>query len=85
MKKRLLLPFLAVVIANNAFADNVAINNENFPDESFRQYVSSSFDKNHDGILSEEEIESVEEIYVQGINITNLKGIEHFKIGRAHV
>ena len=56
--------------------DGVAISAENFPDEKFREYIRSSFDKDSDGLLSEAEINAVTTINVVGI--TSLEGIEHF-------
>ena len=43
-------------------AGAVAINATNFPDAAFRSYISSSFDTDKNGSLSEEEIEIVREI-----------------------
>ncbi|MDE6196068.1 MAG: hypothetical protein K2F55_04315, partial [Erysipelotrichaceae bacterium] len=58
----------------------VEINTENFSDAGFRERVSALFDKNQDGILTEAELNAVTQINVSGLtNITNLKGIEHFK------
>ena len=55
----------------------IAINEENFPDENFRAYLmSQSYGK--DGIITEEEIKNVVQISVGKKNITNLKGIEYF-------
>lgn len=55
----------------------IAINEENFPDENFRAYLmSQSYGK--DGIITEEEIKNVVRIDVREKNITNLKGIEYF-------
>ncbi len=56
----------------------VAISGANFPDESFRAYVSDSFDANGDGVLSAEEIACVTEIDVHDCGISDLTGIEHF-------
>ncbi|MDE6475801.1 MAG: MBG domain-containing protein, partial [Erysipelotrichaceae bacterium] len=62
----------------------IEINEENFPDAKFREYISgSAFDKNQDGILSSTELSAVEHISVAGISnpreLTSLKGIEYFK------
>lgn len=55
----------------------IAINEEDFPDENFRAYLmSQSYGK--DGIITEEEIKNVVQISVGKKNITNLKGIEYF-------
>ena len=55
----------------------VIINAENFPDETFRAYVQENFDDG-DGILIDDEISYIYEIYVNSLNITSLKGIEYF-------
>ena len=39
--------------------EGVRISSENFPDNVFRNYISSSFDTDHDGYLSDEEIAAV--------------------------
>ncbi len=57
---------------------NVMIDEESFPDENFRSYVSENFDTDKSGILSEEEISNVTSIDVNGKGITNLNGIEFF-------
>ena len=55
----------------------VYINNTNFPDATFRNYVGD-FDQNTNGYLTENEIDAVTEISVPMMNITSLKGIEYF-------
>lgn len=63
------------------FADTlIPINEAYFPDEGFRSFVSSNFDRNGDGVLSEEEINSVTslQIYYSQIPIYSLEGIELF-------
>ncbi|MGI5895291.1 MAG: bacterial Ig-like domain-containing protein, partial [Candidatus Merdivicinus sp.] len=59
-----------------------AINEENFPDAAFRQYVSDHIDQNGDGILTKSELEAVTEIDVEGgyngVKIADLTGIEYF-------
>lgn len=47
-----------------AFAD-VAVNETNFPDEVFRDYVSE-YDSDEDGTLSTSELEVVTDINVRG-------------------
>ncbi|MBQ3455106.1 MAG: hypothetical protein IJG36_01595, partial [Synergistaceae bacterium] len=74
-----LLTGVGVIPAN---AD-VAITEANFPDDTFRAYVSSNFDWDGDGVLSDEEIEAAIMIYVAGTydsrgNVASLKGIEYF-------
>lgn len=55
----------------------VYINNTNFPDATFRNYVGD-FDQNTNGYLTENEINVVSDISVPLMDITSLKGIEHF-------
>lgn len=68
---------LAVLPAAALAADGVGVNAANFPDASFRSYVSM-FDKDRDGRLSNAERAKVTEIYVAGRCISSLKGVEHF-------
>ncbi len=68
--------FMCVIFAPRAWAD-VAINETNFPDATFRQYVSDNCDTDYNGNLSDEEIAAVTDITVGG-GISNLKGIEYF-------
>ncbi len=56
----------------------VDIDEVNFPDANFRQYVSDNCDFNGDGKLSEREIENVTTINVQYREIEKLTGIENF-------
>ena len=57
---------------------SVVINSTNFPDEAMRYaLIDSSIDADGDGILTDEEIENANYIYVQGCK--NLKGLELFK------
>ena len=75
---RLMLPaVMLLAMSCSAFAD-VAINAANFPDEIFRNYVSTSFDKNSDSTLSDTEIASVTDIDVSDKAISSLNGIEYF-------
>lgn len=47
---------------NNETAGNVAINETNFPDDAFRNYISKKFDRNNDKVLSEYEISIADSI-----------------------
>ena len=50
---------------------------DTFEDETFREYIKTSFDSDDDGYLSETEVGSVKNINVSGKSaITTLKGIE---------
>lgn len=60
--------------------NGVAINETNFPDPYFRQYVFESFDENGDWWLTEEELSNVTDVVTNGdTNITDLTGIQYFK------
>lgn len=61
-----------------AFATSVPINAQTFPDAIFRDYVSSNFDTNTDGLLSQEEIDAVTSIKVSAMGISDLTGISVF-------
>lgn len=56
----------------------IAINEKNFPDENFRDYVAEEWDKNHDKYFSPSEIASAKWISCGNKEISNLKGIEFF-------
>ena len=59
----------------------VEINETNFPDAKFRNYVRESYDINEDGFLSDEEVadvEKMEEKDLCGPGIGTLKGIKYF-------
>lgn len=60
----------------------IAINEENFPDENFRDYVAEEWDKNHDKYFSPSEIAAAKWITCDnlwdGQPIKSLKGIEYF-------
>lgn len=57
---------------------HIAINEKNFPDENFRDYVAEEWDKNHDKYFSPREIANAKGIICDNKEISNLKGIEFF-------
>ncbi len=57
---------------------DVAINEANFPDAVFRQYVKDEIDTDGNGKLSQSEISNHREIYCSEKGISSLKGIEIF-------
>lgn len=61
-----------------AKAAKVTINETNFPDEIFREYVLKQFDIDKNEVLSEDEIKNIKYINIDEGNIANLKGIEYF-------
>lgn len=56
----------------------IAINEKNFPDKNFRDYVAGEWDKNHDNRFSPSEIANAKWISCDNKEISNLKGIEFF-------
>ena len=57
----------------------VEINEENFPDENFRKWVSENADATPDGVLSSSEISLVTEIDCSNCGIADLTGVKIFK------
>ena len=84
MRKRLLSILLLccmvlTLLPTAAFAaDDVVIDETNFPDEGFREYVKKEFDKDNNGSLSADEIAAADTIFVAGKPITSFKGIAYF-------
>lgn len=59
--------------------EGLAINAENFPDETFRAYVEDQFDKDGDQSLSQAELDAVKSVkVVDKTDVKSLKGIEYF-------
>ena len=84
MKKKLLSILLSLVMVVGLLptavlaADEVAINETNFPDEKFRNYVLTEFDKNSDSKLNSEEIAAVTKIEANNKGIKSLVGVGFF-------
>ena len=89
-RKRIMGFFLALVmfigclplnpIASYANGD-VEINEKNFPDENFRDFIDFFIDEDNNGFLNHEELDQIDQLPLNGgsIKFTNLKGIEYFK------
>ena len=76
------LPLNPIVsYANDNASGDVKIDDKNFPDPTFRDYVSQNFDKSHhhDGKLSQNELDDVKKIGINNTSVTSLQGIEYFK------
>ena len=58
--------------------DGVAINEANFPDANFRNYLLEQ-SYGSDGVLTETEIKETTLLFVEGKDIESLEGIEYFK------
>ena len=54
------------------------INEANFPDAIFREYVGKNFDANADGVFTSKELANVKKIDLSGTEVASLKGIEFF-------
>ena len=82
IRKLLLLSAMAMlfilIMPLTALASDVEINETNFPDETFRNWVIKYCDTNKDNSLSETEINAVTAVYCNRMNITGLDGIEYF-------
>ena len=76
MKKHLFL-FILVLLPMMASAENVMINETNFPDTNFRNWVLSQ-DYGADGVLTDEELKNITDLDVRRLEIHDLKGIEYF-------
>lgn len=79
---KVILAFALIIGAfsfNSSFAagQDVQINETNFPDANFREYVKR-FDNNRNGKLSNSEINVVKNIDVSEKNIQSIKGVEFF-------
>ena len=61
-----------------AFAEEVDINETNFPDEVFRNYISTNYDRDNDSALSETEISRIRSLTLPQKSISSIKGIEFF-------
>ena len=68
---------LALCAPLTAAAQDITINEENFPDENFRNYLLEQ-DYGADGVITEAEVAGITDISVYMKNISSLKGIEHF-------
>lgn len=74
-----LQPTLQVTLNITVAEDGVEINETNFPDDAFREYVSDKYDKNDSGVLTEDEIESIKNLKLENNKeITDLTGVEYF-------
>ena len=84
MKKKLLSILLCLVMVVGLLptavlaADEVAINETNFPDANFRNYVKTEFDTDEDNKLSSAEIAAVTKIEANNKGIKSLDGVGYF-------
>lgn len=71
------LPGKASYIIHVAPHNGILINEEYFPDDIFRQYVSDYFDRDGDGWLEEDEAMNAKQANVSNMGIEDLTGVEH--------
>ena len=67
-----------IITPAKAAPGDVAIDEANFPDPKFREYVKKFDTSGDDDILSQAELDAVKKIDVEDKGITNLKGVEYF-------
>ena len=72
------ITIMVVPVSSVKGADGVPIDEEHFPDEVFRSYVSESFDNDRNGSLSDEEINMIYIVSVDYSETADLTGIEYF-------
>ena len=74
--RKIVLSIIMLLTSGKGWAD-VEINEKNFPDNSFRNWIlSQPYGK--DGVLTDKEIADITEVQVVNKNIHNLTGIEYF-------
>ncbi len=61
-----------------ALSEGIPVDAAHFPDEVFLNYVKTNIDTDASLRLSQQEIEVVKNLDLHGMEIKNLKGIEHF-------
>jgi hypothetical protein len=66
-----------LAIGDEPVVEGIAINETNFPDEKFRNWILSQ-EYGQDGVLTDEEIADVMSIKVSYSDIQSLKGLEYF-------
>ena len=66
----------------NADTTRFKIDSNNFPDDSFRKYVSTKFDTNKNGYLDSSERYSQTYVYLDGSDAKSIEGIEILNVSR---
>ena len=78
MKKYAALCIMVLLVLCTAAFGDVPIDEEHFPDEMFRLYVSIMADEDSDNVLSDAEASERSTIALSDLGISSLKGIEYF-------
>lgn len=68
----------AMLLPLPVMSQSISIDETNFPDAKFRQFVLDRIDKDDDNLLSQEEIDATAALEIQYKGISDLKGIEFF-------
>lgn len=70
---------LLIMLPAVAFAASfpVDVNEQNFPDQAWREHVNASY-AGGDGVLTQSEAEAVTKIQISGLGAANLAGLELF-------
>ena len=76
VSKFIVLAVMLIAMCPAAWAD-VAFNEENFPDEAFREYISFYVDLDQDGSLSDEELALITDMNIT-YNVSSIEGIKLF-------
>ena len=75
----MIIMIIAIVISTFTIsAESISIDEAHFPDAVFREYVSEHFDDDHDGHLSQDEINKIKEIEGLPSEVSDLNGIGCF-------
>ena len=74
---RIILTNVILLFSATFVSADVVINEENFPDELFRGWVLSQ-EYGKDGVLTDEEIAGITDMWLNYKGIQSLKGVEHF-------
>ncbi|MDE5604754.1 MAG: hypothetical protein K2I73_04130 [Eubacterium sp.] len=71
------IPFVANAADNEeTIIPQIEINEENFPDEEFRKFVSETYDTDQDGFITKEDKRSENGIDIQNMDVKSLEGYE---------
>ena len=69
--------FGSIVALDEPVAEDIAINEKNFPDDNFRNWILSQ-DYGQDGILTSDELSNITLLSIPEMKINDLTGIEYF-------
>lgn len=70
--------FNGSLVIDTSTQSGVEINENNFPDPALQKHLSDTYDLDHDLSLSGDELKIITYLYIPGLNISSLTGIEYF-------